>query len=231
VSAALDWVRQAGLSSQDELSYLREYEHVTLARILLAQHAADGDPEVLAEARGLLERILAAAEDGGRDGTVIEVLALLTLAHRTAGEADLLEVLERALRLAEPEGYVRVFVSEGGLMSELLEKVSRRRPGWAYPRRLLEAARSSGPAKPMAPYAAARVQDGLVEPLTGRERDVLRLLATELDGPAIARELVVSLNTVRTHTKNLYAKLGVTNRRAAITRAHALNLLGRYHTD
>ena len=64
-------------------------------------------------------------------------------------------------------------------------------------------------------------QDGLVEPLTGRERDVLRLLATDLDGPAIARELVVSLNTVRTHTKNLYAKLGVTNRRAAVTRAHA----------
>jgi LuxR family maltose regulon positive regulatory protein len=69
----------------------------------------------------------------------------------------------------------------------------------------------------------------IVESLTGRERDVLRMLATELDGPAIARELVLSLNTVRTHTKNLYAKLGVNNRRAAVARAHRLNLLA--HTD
>ena len=67
----------------------------------------------------------------------------------------------------------------------------------------------------------------LVDPLSARELDVLRLLATDLDGPAIARELVVSLNTVRTHTKNIYAKLGVNSRRAAVTRAGELRLLAR----
>ena len=108
------------------------------------------------------------------------------------------------------------------LRSTLLnaESLDRQRPGWRYLRELL--------ATPQAP-AGKPAQDDLIEPLTERELDVLRLLASELDGPAIARRLVVSLNTVRTHTKNIYAKLGVNNRRAAVRRAHQLNLLSRSH--
>jgi LuxR family maltose regulon positive regulatory protein len=74
------------------------------------------------------------------------------------------------------------------------------------------------------------VEQALIEPLSDRELDVLRLLSSELDGPAIARELMVSLNTMRTHTKNIYAKLAVTNRRAAVRRAAELNLLPRPHS-
>ena len=74
---------------------------------------------------------------------------------------------------------------------------------------------------------ATRLKNGLVEPLSDRELDVLRLLATDLDGPDIARQLFVSVNTMRTHTKGIYAKLGVNNRRAAIRRAEELNLLSR----
>jgi len=231
VSAALEWVRGRELSPDGDPSYLREYEHITLARVLLARHAQAGDQQALADARGLLGRLLNAADEGGRAGTVIEVLTLLALAHRAAGEdPEALAVLERALRLAEPEGYVRVFIGEGEPVPVLLEQLARSRPEWAYPRQLRDAAGTTTAARSASPDTRPRVPGGLVEPLTGRERDVLRLLATELDGPAIARELVVSLNTVRTHTKNLYAKLGVTNRRAAITRAHALNLLSRTHT-
>ena len=121
VPGALDYTRRESLAPDDDLTYLREYEHVTLARILLARHASERDRRVLAEAHGLLGRLLAAAVGGGRDGTVIEVLALLALAHRAAGEdAEALAVLERALTLAEPEGYVRVFVGEGDPMSALL---------------------------------------------------------------------------------------------------------------
>ena len=109
LSEALDWARDNHLSADDDLSYVREYEHVTLARILLAQHAADG----------LLERLEVAAEDGGRTGTLIEVLVLQALAHAEAGDAAL-DPLERALRLAEPEGYVRVFVDEGAPLRALL---------------------------------------------------------------------------------------------------------------
>jgi LuxR family maltose regulon positive regulatory protein len=228
--AALDWARQHAVSVDDDLSYLREYEHVTLARVLLAQHAADGSPRSLADAVGLLQRLLAAAEGAGRTGTAIEVLALQGLAHQAAGEhAEALAVTERALTMAEPEGYVRVFAMHGEPLAALLSALDQRRPDWPYLGRILDATRSRTrewvAASP--PASGRPAQDRLIDPLTDRERDVMRLLASELDGPAIARELVLSLNTVRTHTKNIYAKLGVTSRRAAVTRAYQLNLLSR----
>ena len=223
-SEADDWVRASGVSADDDLSYLREYEHVTLARVLLARAEAVRPPSLGTTYR-LLERLRAAAEVGGRVGSLIEILTLQALAHHAGhGRHDLpgaLVPLERALRLAEPEGYVHVFVGEGAALTTLLEALVRQHGSWAYPRRLLT------------PYdvpQAATTSPALVEQLSGRERDVLRLLAGDLDGPAIARELVVSLNTVRTHTKNIYTKLGVNNRRAAVTRAGELHLLGRKFT-
>ena len=117
----------------------------------------------------------------------------------------------RALELAEPEGYVRTFTDEGPAMATLLSAAARRGVSTAYVARLL---RSHGPG----PLEPPRGSDVLVDPLSERELDVLRLLASELSGPEIARHLVVSLNTVRTHTKNIYAKLGVGTRRAAVRR-------------
>ena len=210
LAEALDWARGRELSADDELSYVREYEHVTLARILLHQHAAEPAQSFLRTAYGLLERLRIAAEGGGRVGTLIEILGLEALAQHDP------TTLERALRLAEGEGYARVFLGEGARMATLLETLSRQQPSWSYPRRLLDA---------LAPSGAQRQR--LVDPLSARELDVLRLLVSDLDGPAIARELVVSLNTVRTHTKNIYAKLGVNSRRAAVTRARELDLLSR----
>ena len=147
---------------------------------------------------------------------------LQALAHQARGDLPAaLAPLERALTLAEPEGYVRIFVDEGpphgGPAGSGREQRDRR------------ATTSAGCWRPSATVrATARPPDRhLVEPLSERELDVLRLLATDLDGPDIARELVVSLNTVRTHTKNIYAKLGVNNRRAAVRRAEELDLLSR----
>ena len=212
VDEALDWARRQGLSTDDELSYLREYEHVTLARILLAQEST----ESRRDASALLERLREAAEDGGRTGTVIEILALQALAQ--------LEVapLERALTLAEPGGWIRVFVGEGPPMVKLLEALARDRPDWAYLRRVLDAGKQGGQPASESPQPH---QQALIDPLSDRELDVLRLLASDLDGPDIARHLVVSLNTVRTHTKHIYTKLGVNNRRSAVRRAHQLGLL------
>jgi LuxR family maltose regulon positive regulatory protein len=215
MAEALDWVHDRGLSADDDLSYVREYEHLTLARILLGQGAA----------YGLLGRLGAAAEEGGRTGTLVEILILQALAHHAQhGRRDVsgaLVPLERALRLAEAEGYVRVFVGEGAPMATLLEALAQQHVAWPYPRRLLDAMHLADGAP------AQRVSPALVEQLSAREVDVLRLLASDLDGPAIARELVVSLNTVRTHTKNIYAKLGVNSRRAAVARARELDLLAR----
>ena len=223
LSEALDWARDNHVSADDDLSYVREYEHLTLARILLSRHATEGSRSALSAAHGLLERLRGAAEEGGRVGTLIEILILQALAHHAEhGLRDVpgaLPPVERALRLAEPEGYVRIFVGEGAPMARLLEALAQRHATWPYPRRLLDAFDGTDG------RSAVPVPSGLVDPLSARELDVLRLLASDIDGPAIARELVVSLNTVRTHTKNIYAKLGVNSRRAAVTRARELDLL------
>ena len=224
LAAALQWTRESGVGAGDDVSYLREYEHVTLARILLAQHRAGGPRDLLGDAVALLERLLAAAHEGRRTGTVIEVLTLLALAHQRVGDdTRALTAVERACALAEPEGHVRVFTAEGPPMTALLMAAFQARPASAYAGRLIDTTRGGSAPRGSAPPAAAR--DSLVDPLSERELDVMRLLASDLDGPAIARHLVVSLNTVRTHTKNIYAKLGVNNRRAAVRRAHQLGLL------
>jgi LuxR family maltose regulon positive regulatory protein len=215
---ALDWVHERGLSVADDLSYLREFEHITLVRVLLAQYAAEQEARVLDEATGLLERLLQAAEEGARTGSVIEILVLRALASQTQGDSPAaLASLQRALTLAEPEGYVRIFVDEGPHMASLLKAGAKHGIAPSYVHRLLTALNTTADGAP--------ASQGLIEPLSERELEVIRLLGTDLDGPDIARQLVVSLNTVRTHTKNIYAKLGVNNRRAAVRRAQELDLL------
>ena len=137
--------------------------------------------------------------------------------------------LERALALAEPEGYVRVFVDEGDPMSALLGALAATPARVGLPARPRRAAQRPAPRRSATRHGRqpGRAAGALVDPLSERELDVLRLLATDLDGPSIARELVVSLNTVRTHTKHIYTKLGVNNRRSAVSRAHQLGLLNR----
>jgi LuxR family maltose regulon positive regulatory protein len=217
VAGALAWASQHAVRVDDELSYLREYEHLTLARVLLAQQT----PEALSDAIALAERLLTAAEDGGRIGSVIEILALQAAARRDV------EPMARALTLAEPDGWVRVFLGVGGAVVPLLERLARERPDWPFPRRVLDATTGTPASEPTASGPTAGLgSPTLLDPLSERELDVLRLLASDLDGPDIARHLVVSLNTVRTHTKHIYAKLGVNNRRSAVSRAHQLGLLG-----
>jgi ATP/maltotriose-dependent transcriptional regulator MalT len=220
---AVGWAREQGLSVDDNLSYLREFEHITLARLHLARHQGERAERSTHEAARLLERLLPAAETGGRTGRVIEILVLRALAHQALGEIPAaLGSLGRAVTLAEPEGYVRAFVDEGPPMTSLLRAAAKQGTRRDYVRRLLAAGsriERGGPTK-----------QALIEPLSERELDVLRLLGSELDGPAIARELMVSLNTMRTHTKNIYAKLAVTNRRAAVRRAAELNLLPRAYS-
>jgi LuxR family maltose regulon positive regulatory protein len=220
LSQAWGWARERHLSAGDSLSYLHEFEHITLARLMLAQGSRDGSADPVGEAVDLLERLLAAATDGGRVGTVIEIRVVQALARLASDDAaGAIEALERAVALAEPEGYVRVFIDEGPPMAGLLKQAAKQRNAWAYVRRLLAAAVTT--------ETSGHVDQELIEPLSERELEVLRLLESDLDGPDMARELTVSLNTVRTHTKNIYAKLGVNSRRAAVSRAGELGLLSR----
>ena len=222
--AARSWAVKAGVGSDDDMDYLREYEHLTLARLLLAEHQATGDPDRLDQAARLSERLHAAAAESERTAAQVEALLLLALAADAAGRAD--EALVRVQAVADltrPAGWVRPFLDVGPRAVELLGQL--RGEG-----RLLEAGASAarytrrpGARSTMSPPSAGGV-GALVDPLSSRELDVLRLLASDLDGPAIARHLGVSLPTVRTHTQHIYTKLGVNNRRAAVRRAHQLHL-------
>ncbi|MGN6565435.1 MAG: LuxR C-terminal-related transcriptional regulator [Thermomicrobiales bacterium] len=217
---AVTWAHERDLSPDDDLSYLRELEHLTLARVLLARYTSDRADRSLRDARRLLARLLHAAEVGERAGSVLAILVLQALVHQAQGDLPAaLAPLARALALAEPEGYVRIFVDEGSPMTTLLEAAAKHGAARSYVRRLLAAGGVAADSPP--------TSQNLIEPLSDRELAVLRLLGTDLDGPAIARELLVSLNTMRTHTKNIYGKLGVNNRRAAVRRAEELQLLSR----
>ncbi len=220
LSAAWGWARQHGVAAEDELSYLHEFEHATLARLLLAQGMRDRADDRIAAAIELTQRLLAAADDGGRNGSAIDILVVQALArHASDDPAGALDSLARAVALAEPEGYVRVFIDEGPPMAALLKLAAKGRKAPSYVRRLLAAV--------VTVEGRATVGQPLIEPLSERELEVLRLLGSELDGPEIARELTVSLATVRTHTRSIYAKLGVNSRRAAVRRAAELSLLSR----
>jgi LuxR family maltose regulon positive regulatory protein len=224
LTEALSWVREQNLSADDDLSYLREFDHLTLARVFIAEYKTDRAGDTLRAALKLLQRLLQAAEEGSRTGSVIEILILQALAHQAQGDLPrALASLERALTLAEPQGYLQVFIDEGPPMAELLTgmKVEGRTVKQKdYIHKLLAAFGTQREVQP----SALSLQP-LTEPLSERELEVLRLLGTELSGPEIARKLSVSLNTVRTHTKNIYSKLGANNRRAAIRRAEELDLL------
>ncbi len=249
VDAAVAWAAEQAMSDDETLSYVREFEHVTLAEVLIAQARRDDDAPALRRAEALLERLLAAAHAGGRGGAVLEVMVLQALACQARGDgAGALTALHQAVELAQLEGQVRVFARHGVPMAHLLDALIARQGPGTFVRELRAACRgeraASGESSVTAATAASATstsaavtldaagrtalsRDGvIVVPLSARELDVLRLLASDLDGPEIARHLVVSLNTVRTHTKNIYAKLGVTNRRAAVRRAGEVGLLG-----
>jgi LuxR family maltose regulon positive regulatory protein len=226
LAEALDWVRERRLSVEDDLDYAREFEHVTMARVLLARHAAGGDARALRDAARLLERLLTAAEEGGRAGSTIEILLLQSLVRRAEGDLrGAMQPLARALSLAEPEGFLRVFVDEGGPLRELLRYAVVRGLGGASATRVLSAfepaasptAREATPRGAAVPVAAPA--------LTARELEVLRLIAAGLRNQEIADRMAVAPATVKRHVANAYGKLGARHRTEALARARELRVL------
>ncbi len=213
------WVRERSLSVTDEANYLGEYEHLTLARTHLTEHSFEG-------VDNLLERLLALAEIQKRVGSMIEILLTHALVFQAQGDQpQAFAALERALTLTEPEGYIRVYVDEGEAMRLLLSDLKvkpRAHPLHEYVDRILNFFPQS--AEAISQSKIVNPKSKIADPLSEREMEVLRLLRSELSGPEIAQRLIVSLNTLRTHTKNIFNKLGVSNRRSAIRRAEELDL-------
>jgi LuxR family maltose regulon positive regulatory protein len=222
LSEAMGWVRERGLSYDDDLSYLREFEHLTLARVLSARRDEYGGRS-LREAVGLLERITVAAEAGGRTGSGIEALVLLALARQAQGDGRAaFASIERALNLAEPERYLRIFIDEGDPVREILLQATARGISGNALRRVLsgfDEPSHSAPTPGPAPVADSS------QLLTPRELAILRLIAAGLRNQEIAKKLFISPATVKRHVANIYSKLGVGHRTEALVRARGLNLL------
>ena len=223
---ALGWAREQGLSIENELSYLREFDHITLARVLLARYQSDRADGSISGVVGLLERLLKAAEEGGRKGSAIEILILQALAHQAQGDlpAALLP-FQHALALAEPEGYVRLFLDEGSSMMQLLHEASAREIMPDYADKLLEAfefeaEKQKSEDKPDLPSA-----NPLIDPLSQRELKILQLIAQGLSNREIGERLFLALDTIKGHNRKIFDKLQVQSRTEAIARARELGLL------
>jgi LuxR family maltose regulon positive regulatory protein len=233
LTASVQWMEESEIDYTDvDLSYPREVEYLTLARVMTVKGQT-------AEAERLLRRLLHLAEAGERKDSTIKILALQALALDAQGEPlQAINVLGHALSLAEPEGYIRTFVDEGDPMRSLIsdfrlliekqadESISL----FPYVDRLLAAfTGATSRALPVRNRAnEVRTQlaiEILPESLSDRELAVLRLIADGASNAEIAKTLIIAISTVKRHTGNLYGKLGVNSRTRAIARAQLLGLL------
>jgi LuxR family maltose regulon positive regulatory protein len=205
-------IQKSGLTITDNIPYWQEPEYMILLRVLLAK----GNYEA---ALALSKRLLLQAETTGRTGSLIEILVLQALAFQAGKDTGhSLPALERALGLAEPEGYVRLFLDEGEAMTRLLCQAQSRQVGSGYAAELLsKIGRVPGLTQPSMQL--------LIEPLTTREVEVLRLIEAGCSNQDIAEKLVISNATVKRHISNIYAKLGVTSRTQAVAMGKELRLV------
>jgi len=219
-AAVVELDRMAGAPAVS-VSIVRETAQIARARLTVARGEHD-------EALRLLEELRQSAEAAGRTGKLIEILTLQALALWERNKKEqAVGTLTRALALAEPEGYVRTFVDEGAAMGDLLSAALEDR------QRNPSGAAGRVPARYLAKLMAALAQDAaapsvderLPEPVRERELEVLALIAAGKSNAEIARELFVSVSTVKTHINNLYRKLDARNRTQAVARAREMGVL------
>ncbi len=219
LNAALQWAQERGLSIDDKLDDLHEVEYIALAHILIAQNKLD-------EADRLLQRLIKNATAGDRVYMLIEMRLWRVLVFKLKVDtAAALAELKKALSLAEPGGFIMMFVGKGKPVAELLEEIvavkkqdhDATKAGFSlsYAKKILSAFKAGSPPK----------VESLVDPISERELEVLYLIAAGLSNREIAEKLFISLNTVKTHTKNINSKLDVNSRIKAVARAKELGLL------
>ena len=219
LNAALHWVKARKLSVDDQLDNLRELEYLALAHILIVQKQMD-------DADGLLQRLIENAKTGDRVFLMVEMHLWRALIFKAKGDtASALGEVKIALALAEPGGLLMIFVSKGKPVAELLEEILEikksahddTKTGFsqAYVKKILSVFKSQTSPK----------TEGLMDPISERELEVLHLIAAGLSNREIAEKLFISLNTVKTHTKSINSKLNVNSRTKAVARAKELSLL------
>lgn len=220
---AMRWTKETRVSVSDAPDYLREFEHITLAKVQIAQHIANPTGNSLEDVLGLLDRLAEAAVSDGRNGNLIEILVVQALAQQASGNIDkAMAPIKRALTMAEPEGYVRVFIDEGEPMRAILEAAVAQRIAVSYAESLL-AAFDTGTATPDSSLTPEDTP-ALAEPLSARESEILQLIVAGKTNQEIADQLFIALDTVKRHVTHIYSKLNVDRRPQAIARAQELGL-------
>jgi LuxR family maltose regulon positive regulatory protein len=209
LTAANQWADSKKIDFDQDPDPQYDFDYVVLVRIFIAQKQDEA-------CRSMLQKLLTTARLGGRVSKTIELLVLDALCSQAGGKTDrALKSLEEALALAEPEGFMRIFLDEGEPMVDLLRQARQSQIATDYVDNLLAGGLPVD-------------QSGLIEPLSERELEVLRLLAEGLTNKAIGEHLYLALNTVKVHTRNIYGKLGVNNRTQAVVRARELGLLAAF---
>ena len=231
--SAAAWAEARGLSDEDEPSYLTDYEHLTLARLRIAEARAAADPDLLTGTDVLLDRLLRAAEDGARTASAIDVRIVQALAREARGDlTGALDALGQALRAAAPDGWLQRFPDEGTPMRRLVQLLGEDAGQGAHVRAAFDAVRATGrepsPVRPGTSAATSAPRAPLAEPaepLSRREVEVLHLLADGLSNREIGMRLYRSVDTVKGHNRRIFAKLGARNRTEAVALARELGLL------
>jgi LuxR family maltose regulon positive regulatory protein len=208
LAAAEDWAQSHLVDAIDDLDAAGEIEQIVVAQVFAAQGKYD-------QALNLLAQLLNAAQAARRMESVLKILTLQAVVFQTQQKIDrALSVLEQALSFAELEGYMRIFLDHGKPMEELLRSALARGITPNYVAQLLE--QNELKLKPT---------QSLIEPLSERETEILRLIVAGLSNPEIAEELIIAESTVKTHINHIYAKLNVTSRTQSIAKARSLKLL------
>jgi LuxR family transcriptional regulator, maltose regulon positive regulatory protein len=222
-SLAMDWAVE--FQQLPEAEYLREFSKLTQAQVYLASGQEN-------ESMSCCREIIAAAEPAGRMGVVVEALTLLAAAQlkTTGGEGDAIAALQRAVNLAAPEGYQRIFLDRGVDLNELLNHLNfTSQEEYDYVGKILDAFAIHSPKdisrEPFRNQSLRANPTGLIEPLSGREMEILQLISTGLTNSEIAQKLHITLNTMRAHTTHIFGKLGVHNRTEAVAKARALKFI------
>ena len=217
---ATQWIKENDLSVSDELNYNQESDHITLCRILIARHRLEPGSNLAPEALNMLERLYEMTARAGRLENALAALIQLSLGYHLVDNLPrALSYFKKAIEIAQPQGYVRIFLDEGKAMHDLLRHAATSGTGSEYARQLLQAfeAGSSSPKHTM--------PDVLSVPLTKRELEILRLIASGMKNQQIADHLFISLATVKRHIANVYNKIDVDHRTQAVARAKELQLI------